>query len=63
MRKFFTLTLLLAAGWQSSFCQKKPLTHSVYDSWQSVGASTLSAFGKVTAWEVNPQDGDGHLYA
>lgn len=62
MRKFFTLTLLLAAGWQSSFCQKKPLTHSVYDSWQSVGASTLSAFGKVTAWEVNPQDGDGHLY-
>lgn len=62
MRKFFTLTLLLAASWQTSFCQKKPLTHSVYDSWQSIGTSTLSAFGKVTAWEVNPQDGDGHLY-
>jgi len=41
--------------------QKKPLDHSVYDSWQSVGATSLSPKGNVLTYEVNPQEGDGIL--
>jgi len=50
------LTLALAAA-----AQKKPLDHSVYDRWQSVGSSILSPDGNVVAYEVNPQEGDGVL--
>ena len=42
--------------------QKKPLDHDVYDSWQSVSGVKMSDDGKVTVWNVNPQEGDGTLY-
>lgn len=42
--------------------QKKPLDHSVYDSWQSAAAVALSDDGRVLTYEVNPQEGDGTLY-
>ena len=48
------LTLTLQA-------QKKPLDHSVFDSWQSVANPSVSASGKVISYEVNPQEGDGLL--
>ena len=41
--------------------QKKPLDHSVFDSWQSVANPSVSASGKVISYEVNPQEGDGLL--
>lgn len=53
---FFSFLFFLANG-QS----KKPLDHSVYDSWQSVVQPQLSAYGKWVVYQVNPQEGDGEL--
>lgn len=41
--------------------QKKPLDHSVYDSWQTAGNISLSTKGNVLTYEINPQEGDGQL--
>jgi hypothetical protein len=45
----------------SAFAQKKPLDHSVYDGWQSVGERVISNDGKYVAYAINPQEGDGVL--
>lgn len=45
-----------------SIAQKKPLDHSVYDSWQSVGERMISNDGKWIVFTVNPQEGDGELF-
>lgn len=57
---FASLCLLSVGG----FAQKKPLDHSVYDSWQSIGAAdrAISNDGKYVIYAVNPQEGDGVLY-
>lgn len=44
-----------------AFSQKKPLDHSVYDGWQSVGERFISNDGKFVVYAVNPQEGDGTL--
>lgn len=41
--------------------QKKPLDHSVYDGWKSVGAFTMSDDGRYTIFLVNPQEGDNYM--
>ena len=46
----------------STFAQKKPLDHDVYDSWQSVSGVKMSDDGKIMVWNVNPQEEDGTLY-
>jgi dipeptidyl aminopeptidase/acylaminoacyl peptidase len=51
-------TLLIAS---SIFAQKKPLDHSVYDSWQSVGEKLISNDGKWVVYTINPQEGDNEL--
>ena len=61
-----TLSLLLCTVYAlvalpCLLAQKKPLDHSVYDSWQSVGETAISPAGRVIAYEVNPQEGDGLL--
>lgn len=38
---------------------KKPLTHSVYDSWKEIPYKALTPDGNVAVFTVNPQDGDG----
>ena len=53
------LALLLIALPATS--QKKPLDHSVYDSWESVGQTVISPSGNVVAYLVQPQEGDGVL--
>ena len=59
MRNWFLLFFLLPLA---VFAQnKKPLTHDVYDGWQSVGAKDISNDGKYFCYEVNPQEGDGKL--
>ncbi len=61
---FFTnavLALFLLLG-SFSHAQKKPLDHSVYDAWQSVGVRKLSNDGKKIQYEVNPQEGDKTLF-
>jgi len=45
-----------------SFAQKKPLDHSVYDGWQSIGERAISNDGKFVVYAVNPQEGDGTLF-
>lgn len=42
---------------------KKPLDHSVYDGWNSVGPPVLSRDGRWLLYSVSPQVGDGTLFA
>ena len=55
------LSLALLLSINGAWAQKKPLDHTVYDSWQAVGTTLLSPTGSVLAYEVNPQEGDGTL--
>lgn len=41
--------------------QKKPLDHTVYDSWQSIGEKLISNDGKWVVYTINPQEGDNEL--
>ncbi len=50
---FFSLNL---------FAQKKPLDHSVFDSWQSIGERMISNDGKWVVYTVTPQEGDADLF-
>ena len=43
------------------FSQKKPLDHTVYDGWQSIGERMISNDGKWTAYTICPQEGDTTL--
>jgi dipeptidyl aminopeptidase/acylaminoacyl peptidase len=51
---FFFSTKLLAQ-------EKKPLTHSVYDDWRSVGERLISNDGNFIVYTVIPQEGDADL--
>jgi len=42
--------------------QKKPLDHTVYDGWQSIGERMISNDGKWVVYTVTPQEGDANLY-
>lgn len=55
----FTVCLLvLGVGVQA---QKKPLDHSVYDTWKSLHAPALTDDGRYFSYEIRPQEGDGQL--
>ena len=41
--------------------QKTPLNHSVYDSWQNMGARKISNDGKWIAYSVDAQEGNPNL--
>jgi dipeptidyl aminopeptidase/acylaminoacyl peptidase len=57
--KYITLLLLLATF--NATAQKKPLDHSVYDGWQSIGEKAISKNGKIIVYTITPQEGDGNL--
>ena len=57
---FFLLLVLFFCG--QVFAQKRPLDHSVYDGWESIGAATLSKDARFVYYMVNPQEGDSRLY-
>ena len=64
-RSFFALPLIAAAMLlfpAGLSAQKKPLDHSVYDSWESVGFMKLTPDGEIVAYSVSPQQGDSRLY-
>ncbi len=46
---------------QILFAQKKPLDHTVYDSWQSIGERMISPDGKWVVYTINVQEGDNEL--
>jgi dipeptidyl aminopeptidase/acylaminoacyl peptidase len=60
MRKFSFLAFLFFIS-VVSVAQKKPLDHSVYDGWQSIGERMISNNGKYVVYAINPQEGDGTL--
>src|SRR4030095_1142835 len=53
--------LVLFFSVQSVFAQKKPLDHSVYDGWQSIGQKLISNDGKWVVYTIDPQEGDNEL--
>jgi dipeptidyl aminopeptidase/acylaminoacyl peptidase len=55
------LSLLLLLFVSLCFGQKKPLDHSVYDSWQHVGERMISNDGKWVVYTIDPQEGDNEL--
>lgn len=58
------IALLLGFIFISSLgqAQKKPLNHSVYDDWQSIGSTNISKDGKWISYSVEPQEGDATLF-
>ena len=52
---------LLVLLFQTSLAQKKPLDHSVYDSWQSIGQKIISNDGRWVVYTIDPQEGDNDL--
>lgn len=46
-----------------AFAQKPPLTHDVYDEWESIRSRQISHDGQWVIYSVNPQVGDGTFYA
>ncbi|HVE60310.1 MAG TPA: hypothetical protein VNA26_00725, partial [Chitinophagaceae bacterium] len=57
-----TILILSLFTIQLSFAQKKPLDHTVYDSWQSIGERMISNDGKWVMYTVTPQEGDASLF-
>lgn len=55
-------TFLLCVATMPAGAQKKPLDHSVYDSWESVSFMKLTPDGEIIAYCVSPQQGDSRLY-
>lgn len=60
MRRIFLL-LGIFIGTNAFSQHKKPLDHSVYDHWQSIGERKLSNDGKFIIYCVDVQEGDGEL--
>lgn len=60
LKPFIFYAFLLIVNFISA--QKKPLDHSVYDAWESVGSRLISNDGKWLGYYVDAQEGDGNLY-
>lgn len=60
MKRLLACCLLLIA-FVDSYSQKKPLDHSVYDSWQHIGERMISNDGKWVVYTIDPQEGDNEL--
>lgn len=60
MQKKLTFLFLLFSA--VAFAQKKPLDHSVYDTWESVGSKQFAKNGQWAAYSVLQQEGDANLY-
>jgi hypothetical protein len=57
----FIITIFLAVT-TTLYSQKKPLDHSVYNSWKGIYNATVSTDGNFITYEINPQEGDGSLH-
>jgi len=60
MRKQIIFALLLLSA--NAYSQKKPLNHTVYDSWESVALKQLSNNGQWSAVIIAQQEGNNMLY-
>ncbi len=59
--KHFLLIFFICLSFSAAAQSKKPLDHSVYDGWKSIGERMISNDGKFVVYTVNPQEGDGEL--
>ena len=59
MKKLFFVSLCIVSS--CIYAQKKPLDHTVYDGWQSIGERAISNDGKYVTYVITPQEGDGTL--
>jgi dipeptidyl aminopeptidase/acylaminoacyl peptidase len=55
------LLVLLAAAAYGQTAAKRPLAHRDYDGWRSITNPALSRDGKLLAYALFPEDGDGYL--
>ena len=62
MRKPVLFSLIFLLSSTLIFSQKKPLDHTVYDSWKKLNNTTISKNGDVIATLITPQEGDGSLF-
>ncbi|MGC4038111.1 MAG: prolyl oligopeptidase family serine peptidase [Chitinophagaceae bacterium] len=60
MRRFLLLLFLFPFIIKVS-AQKKPLDHSVYNSWQSIGERMISNDGRWIVYTIDVQEGDNNL--
>ena len=56
------LSLCLLFSTTFLFSQKKPLDHSVYDSWKSLSNTSISNDGRIVGTLIAPQEGDTTLF-
>ena len=55
------LALLVLALPATAIAQKRPLTQADWDTWRSIGATTISDDGKWVAYTMSPRVGDGEF--
>ncbi|MET4083216.1 hypothetical protein ABIB40_003185 [Pedobacter sp. UYP30] len=60
MNKRFTILFLFVAS--IAYAQKKPLDHSVYNTWESIGSKVLFNNGLWASYGVVQQEGNSVLY-
>ena len=58
MRKVFFIVIMLLSL-KVNAQNKKPLDHTVYDSWQSIGETEISNDGRWVVYTIDVQEGDG----
>lgn len=59
--KYRIMSLLLFISLHGFAQTKKPIDHSVYDSWKSLGERMISNDGNYIVYSINEQEGDGEL--
>ncbi len=57
----YTLSIFLSLMTLMATAQKKPLDHTVYDSWQSIKDLVYQPQGHFIAYSISPQEGDAQL--
>ncbi|MDO4755738.1 MAG: S9 family peptidase, partial [Parabacteroides sp.] len=60
MRKMSSMLMSLLVA-MSAYAEKKPLDHSVYDSWKRLEAVSVPRNGDVLLYNITPQEGDADL--
>ncbi len=63
MRRFLPFLVVFGLAPEAAHAQvKRPLDHSVYDSWNRIVDERLSDSGQWLSYALNPQDGDAQLH-
>ncbi len=62
MRQILLLIIFLGINITLIAQTKKPLSHEVYDSWNSVTNRNISHDGKWVVYNITPQEGDATIY-